>query len=163
VDTVRFTADNTVGKLAHWMSLLGYDIIWDRRSAREIIDARRAGLAASGPQRLVLGRSPTLAEDPSMREEFVPIESPYLVQQIRQAMQAFPMDFQKTLFTRCTHCNEILGGLLPLEKIRIELPLLVREYGSDFRRCPSCGQLYWRGTHTHRILEFLRDEVGLDV
>ena len=86
---MRFIADNTVGKLRRWLSLVGYDITYDPRSAREILHALRelenvalkpaalkpampeqepvptgANGDAPGPQSvIVLGRYPTLAEE----------------------------------------------------------------------------------------------------
>jgi len=91
---VRFIADNTVGKLRRWLSLLGYDITYDPRPAREILGALREGKDAlpvreraateaddpTGPQRasarplapapervIVLGRCPTLAAEEASR------------------------------------------------------------------------------------------------
>ncbi|MFP4379388.1 MAG: Mut7-C RNAse domain-containing protein [Candidatus Sumerlaeia bacterium] len=158
-----FICDNTLGKLARYMILLGYDVARDKRSAREIL--RDWGGAFVREGRMVLGRSPELAreEAESGRDIFVHIKSPDLTEQLKQVTARFPMDFARTIFTRCTHCNTPLDGPLPREQVIDQLPPLVRDYGSEFMRCPDCDRLYWRGTHTERLESFFRDEVGLDV
>jgi len=237
---VRFIADNTVGKLRRWLGLLGYDITYDPRSAREILGALREGKdalpaweraaaeadgppgprqasarpTAPAPERvIVLGRCPTLAAEEASRvaEEsgttaasatgisaatagipasatgmsaatarvparapealtaeripsgpaFFHIASPRLSEQIAQVMHAFPMDFSKTLFSRCTCCNLELIGPLPLEAVAPKVPALVREWRTHYYRCPRCERVYWDGTHTEHVRAFLRGEAGL--
>ena len=232
---MRFIADNTVGKLRRWLSLLGYYIVYDARSAREILGALREGKDAlpareraateadgpPGPQRasarpatpapervIVLGRCPTLAVEEASRvaEEsraaaasatgmsasatgmsaatagipacapealtaermpsgpaFFHIASPRLSEQIAQVTRAFPMDFEKTLFSRCTCCNLELIGPLPLEAVAPKVPALVREWRTQYYRCSRCERVYWDGTHTEHVRDFLRDEAGLSL
>ncbi|MBN1868875.1 hypothetical protein JW916_16475 [Candidatus Sumerlaeota bacterium] len=155
----RFVADNTVGKLARWMSLMGYDVEYDPRGARRLL----ADPAVAERSALVVGRCPTLARDPASEGRFFHVESPELIEQIRQVASAFPMDFAKTIFTRCQRCNIPLGGLLPLEEVANRLPPLVKEWRSNFHECPRCRQLYWEGTHTERIRSILCDRVGLRI
>ena len=205
---MRFIADNTVGKLRRWLSLVGYDITYDPRSAREILHALRelenvalkpaalkpampeqepvptgANGDAPGPQSvIVLGRYPTLAEEEAALvteastgtetsttdgvppgRRFFHIASPRLSEQIAQVTRAFPMDFAKTLFSRCTCCNLELIGPLPLEAVAPKVPALVREWRARYYRCPRCERVYWDGTHTEHVRAFLRDEAGLSL
>jgi uncharacterized protein with PIN domain len=246
---MRFIADNTVGKLRRWLSLLGYYIVYDARSAREILGALREGKDAlpareraateadgpPGPQRasarpatpapervIVLGRCPTLAVEEASRvaeasaaaaasaigmaasaigmsasatgmsasapgmsaatagvparapealtaermpsgPAFFQVASPRLSEQIAQVARAFPMDFEKTLFSRCTCCNLELIGPLPLEAVAPKVPALVREWRTQYYRCPRCERVYWEGTHTEHVRDFLRDEAGLSL
>jgi uncharacterized protein len=65
-------------------------------------------------------------------------------------------------FTRCIRCN---GPLVPVprEDILDRLPPRVREQYDEFRRCASCDQVYWRGTHFQRmarLVERLRQSSG---
>jgi uncharacterized protein with PIN domain len=156
---VRFLADNTVGKLARWMSLLGYDVEYDPRSVRELL----ADPAVARRGVLVVGRCPTLGRDPASSGRFFHIESADPIEQIRQVAAAFPMDFARTLFSRCQRCNVALGDPVATEAVADRLPTLVKELCSSFHVCPSCRQVYWEGTHTRRIRSILRDRVGLDV
>ncbi len=155
---MRFIADNTVGKLRRWMNLLGYDVVYDPRSAREIL---RAPDRPRDSETVVLGRCPGLAETPPpLPSRFFHLESPVLEEQLKQVARAHPLDFRKTLFSRCSHCNLELQGPLKLEDLPPELrqavPERVREWREDYFHCPKCRRVYWEGTHTAHIREELR-------
>ena len=168
-----FVVDNTLGKLRRWMSLLGYNVVYDARSAREILIHH-----GHYPKDLVvLGRCPGLFEEiargklprgkPSAR--VVHFDSPVLEEQLRQIAREFPMDFTRTLFSRCTHCNVELDGPLRLEQLRPDadgeprVPPRVRQWRNCYQQCPQCDQVFWEGTHAERIRAYLRDQVGLAV
>jgi uncharacterized protein with PIN domain len=165
---MRFIADNTVGKLRRWLGLLGYDIVYDPRPAREIV---RDPAVVEGPW-TVLGRCPTLADEqiagsiPGTTRLFFPVESPVLTEQIREIARVFPLDFAQTLFSRCTLCNLPLEGPMALDALpvpaREAVPPLVVEWRDRYFYCPVCQRAYWEGTHTGRIREVLRSEVGLE-
>ena len=141
------------------MSLLGYDIVYDPRSAREIL----RDPAIRSEDRIVLGRCPSLAADGAFGERFSHIESADLNEQLAQVTRAFPQDFARTLFTRCSHCNATLRGPIPVETVEERLPPLVRECGKNFHLCPQCDRLYWEATHTERIRERLREAIALSI
>lgn len=165
---MRFIADNTVGKLRRWLGLLGYDIVYDPRSAREIV---RDPVVIDG-EWTVLGRCPSLADEQIAAQPskelalFFPVESPVLTDQIREVTHAFPLDFAQTLFSRCTVCNHLLEGPMALDALppttRETVPQLVVEWRDTCFYCPACRRAYWEGTHTERIREVLRFEVGLE-
>jgi len=90
----------------------------------------------------------------------VHLESPALGEQIAQIARMFPLDFSRTLFSRCSRCNETLGGPLPREAVVEELPPRVREWREEFHKCPKCGGVYWEGTHSQRIRARLREWLG---
>lgn len=56
---------------------------------------------------------------------------------------------------RCYYCN---AQLLRVKKEEVEdrLPPLVRTYGKDFTLCPTCGKVYWKGTHHEKLKKKLR-------
>lgn len=166
---MRFIADNTVGKLRRWLGLLGYDIVYDPRSAREIV---RDPDVVEG-RWTVLGRCPSLADEqiagfpPRSAALFFPVESPVLTDQIREVAHAFPLDFTQTLFSRCTVCNLPLDGPMALDALppatRESVPPLVVEWRHIYFYCPACHRPYWEGTHTERIRAVLQSEVGLEL
>jgi hypothetical protein len=75
--------------------------------------------------------------------------------------RTFPIEFGKTLFSRCTCCNLELIGPLPLEAVAPKVPALVREWRTQYYRCPRCERVYWEGTHTEHVRDFLRDACSL--
>jgi len=178
---MRFITDNTVGSLRRWMSLMGYDVVYGGCSARELV--RDARVVAEGG--LVIGRCPGLVARAKMAEKanhsteqrsaigkeaqapFFHIASPVLTEQIAEVARLFPLDFRKTLFTRCTHCNLPLAGPMRLEGLAgdgpDQVPERVREWRETFFQCGGCGRVYWEGTHTERVRKVLREDVGLDV
>ena len=157
---MRFIADNTVGKLQRWMGLLGYDVVYDPRSAREIVREWSAADAQpdDSPARrtMVLGRCPSLARDAQYADIFMHVESGRLEDQLAQVVRIFPLDFSKTLFSRCSRCNSGLRGPLPLSDVEDRVPDQVRQWRTEFYQCVSCGRVYWEGTHTQRIRELLK-------
>jgi uncharacterized protein with PIN domain len=58
--------------------------------------------------------------------------------------------------SRCIECNR---ELIPVNKEEIEflVPEFVFHNYSNFRRCPSCGKVYWQGSHTEGIRDLLQD------
>ncbi|MCX7045527.1 MAG: hypothetical protein NTX50_08605 [Candidatus Sumerlaeota bacterium] len=157
---MRFIADNTVGKLRRWMGLLGYDVVYDPRSAREIVRELCAADAqpddSSAQKIMVLGRCPSLAQDAQYLGLFMHVESGHLEDQLAQVVRAFPLDFGKTLFSRCSRCNSSLRGPLPLSEVEDRVPDQVRQWRTEFYQCVSCGRVYWEGTHTQRIRDLLK-------
>ena len=168
---MHFIADNTVGKLRRWMGLLGYDVVYDPRSAREIVRELGPRLLpteertrpeepntqeeASAGKIIVLGRCPSLAHETQFKDIFLHMESIHLEDQLAQIIRVFPLDFGQTLFSRCSCCNSVLRGPLPLSAVADRVPDQVRQWRTEFYQCVSCGRVYWEGTHTQRIRELL--------
>ncbi|MFW5870410.1 MAG: Mut7-C RNAse domain-containing protein [Candidatus Sumerlaeota bacterium] len=157
-ENIRFLADNTVGRLARWMRLLGYDVEISDRSARELAENRRQ--FQSG--RILLGRcrGRSGAPAPAPHEHFVHVESEKLGEQIRQITEQFPLDFSKTFLTRCPHCNAPLSEPAALEalpeEMRDKVPPRVRKWRDRYRCCRLCEKVYWEGTHAQRMREYLK-------
>jgi uncharacterized protein with PIN domain len=70
--------------------------------------------------------------------------------QLREVMERFQLSGCVRPFTRCLRCNATLRPTA-LEDVREQLPLRVREMHREFWRCPSCGRIYWRGSHYERM------------
>jgi uncharacterized protein with PIN domain len=65
-------------------------------------------------------------------------------------------------FTRCLRCNELI---VPVPKADIErqVPDFVWATQASFSRCPGCGRIYWKGSHTERASETLRGLFAVDI
>lgn len=57
-------------------------------------------------------------------------------------------------FTRCPVCNGLLEAV-PKYRAWGQVPTYVFATQSEFRRCPSCGRFYWRGTHWDHMRELV--------
>ncbi len=148
---LRFAADEMLGRLAKWLRIAGYDTAY----WKDIDDARLVELArAEG--RLILTRDTSLVGRLAPGTFlFLKDEVPF--KQFIQAVNELGLDiYAERIFTVCTICNA------PLEEAdRESVEALVPEYtfaaSESFRRCGSCGRVYWHGTHRERVLKRLKD------
>jgi uncharacterized protein with PIN domain len=53
-------------------------------------------------------------------------------------------------FGRCLRCNALLVTA-SREEVLDRLEPLTRRYYEDFRRCPGCDAVYWKGSHHARM------------
>jgi uncharacterized protein with PIN domain len=58
-------------------------------------------------------------------------------------------------FRRCVHCNGVLEPI-PKEEILDRLQPKTRLYYDEFRICPDCDHLYWKGSHYQHMERFIR-------
>ena len=74
---------------------------------------------------------------------------PEQLTEVLAALQLSPDPARR--FTRCSRCNTRLETVEET-LVRDRLPEGVRAREQVILRCPDCDQLYWRGSHTDRIL-----------
>ncbi|MEN6626128.1 MAG: Mut7-C RNAse domain-containing protein [Candidatus Sumerlaeia bacterium] len=150
-----FFMDGMLVGLARRLRLMGYDCELPAESESGNANAWRA--RAEG--RVLVTVSRVRLERPPAEVFIVPEDD--LKAQVRAIVRRYPIDVERMAFTRCSRDNT------PLEQVAIEeviarLPLKVREYVTEVRRCPRCGRLYWAGTHVERIkkrmAEYFSDE-----
>ena len=60
------------------------------------------------------------------------------------------------VFSRCTLCNAQIVAV-PRLAVQASVPDYVWNNQSSFSRCPRCGRVYWRGSHTERALKRLSE------
>jgi uncharacterized protein with PIN domain len=144
VDTPRFIVDRNVGKLARWLRLMGYDTsFFDGGDDSELV------AIAKDEGRVILSRDTQIMKRrliTSGRIRAVIIQSDQPGDQIRQVIDTLNLDSRFKPFTICLECNRPL-----VERIKDEVKELVPPYvfktQDQFRQCPGCRRIYWRGTH----------------
>ncbi|MCS7207213.1 MAG: Mut7-C RNAse domain-containing protein [Dehalococcoidia bacterium] len=140
-------ADVNVGRLAKWLRALGYDVL----NAPHIHDQDLLALAhAQG--RILLTRDRHLPQAPPVRRGLVRVllvHSEHLDQQVQEVL-TWPGLGPPRPFTRCIRCNTPLVAASPAE-VHTHAPPYVQRTQREFRRCPSCGRLYWRGSHWRQM------------
>jgi uncharacterized protein len=140
----RFAADAMLGRLARWLRVLGYDTSYEEG----IADPLLVQLAEEEARMLLTRDRHLLRELRPVRAFEVRQDDP--LYQLRDLVLELELAAPRDLFTRCLLCNA------PLETVdRAEaeplLPEGVRELAGPVRRCPSCGRLYWDGSHVRRM------------
>ncbi len=141
----RLLLDAMLGKLARWLRLLGYDALY--LQAEDTLLARRA--RAEG--RLLLTRDRELAKRRGLRVLLV--EAQELEAQLREILPRLPA-LPPQAPPRCMLCNEPLRPISHAEASEL-VPPYVAAHHDDFKQCPRCGRVYWRGTHWDGIVHLL--------
>jgi uncharacterized protein with PIN domain len=134
---VRFVVDDHLHALARRLRVLGFD----------------AGDAGPG---IVLTRDRSLLKRSAVEHGLL-VRSQVPDEQVVEVVRAYGLADELRPFTRCTACNGVLHDVAKADVLD-DLEPLTAAHMDRFRRCGSCGHLYWRGSH-HARLERLVDEV----
>ena len=145
---MKFIADVMVGKLARWLRVLGFDVAYSNRYNDDEIIGR-----ANDEHRIILTRDTGLAA----RKHNGPcllIESGNYKEQLQQVVGSLGLK-EFDVFSRCLECNAVLEDI-DREAAFEKVPPYVYLTHERFARCPSCGRIYWHGTHAEEMLKQLR-------
>jgi uncharacterized protein len=140
----RFVIDTNLGRLARYLRLLGFDVVY-----RNDFTDRGVAKIAQDEKRIVLTRDRALLQHKIISHGyFVRADKPR--EQVREILARLDLYGALHPFTRCLRCN---GELETVDKAAVldQLEPKTRKYYGRFRRCKSCGQAYWRGSHFNRM------------
>ena len=144
---IKFAADRMLGRLAKWLRVLGYDVIYGPHlTGYGLIRAARA------EGRLILTRDRRLKH--KQPPEFVFIESDHYRDQLRQVVRAYRLELAGKQFTRCLRCNCLLE-IRPKETVERLVPGYVFTTQEKFSWCSQCRRVYWAATHQQKMVEEL--------
>lgn len=146
-----FVAESTLGKLAKWLRLAGFDTLYDTLPP----DWQRLRAYADAEHRVVLSRTRRvigrLKADQGLLIQFdAPIE------QMRQVIRYFNIRRRDLRpLSRCSRCN---NRLRPADETHIQnaVPDFVRQRHMRFMMCAQCGRIYWPGTHSSRMVDLFQ-------
>ncbi len=137
---LRFTAAPPLGRLCRWLRTLGFDCVYLHKEGQTDSDRSSAG-------RIYLTRH----VDPTERR-VVFIGQDDVFDQLKVMNILISLKGHSDPLSRCIRCNTPLVNATPLA-VKQEVPEHVVLSQSEFRRCPSCGRIFWPGTHVDRIQE----------
>ncbi len=138
-----------LGRLARWLRAVGLDATCDATSPDPALVHQAA---AEG--RVLLTRDRRLLADLRPRRALL-IEADEPLEQLRQVVGHFALRPPTELFTRCLLCNATLRPATAEEEAAL-VPVAARDLSGPVRRCPSCGRVYWLGSHARRMRAALR-------
>jgi uncharacterized protein with PIN domain len=149
-ETPRFAADAMLGRLARWLRILGIDTAYeadidDADLVRRALEERRVILTCDRP----------LREEWRVDNIYI-VSSWAVMEQLREVVRHFGLAAHVRLFSRCSRCNAPLRGI-SAQDAEGEAPAYVLRNADELQRCPSCGRVYWEGSHTERIRRALGD------
>ncbi|MBI5199459.1 MAG: Mut7-C RNAse domain-containing protein [Nitrospirae bacterium] len=171
---MKFIADSMLGRLAKWLRILGYDTLYytDIDDSLLLRIAREEG-------RTLLTRDTRLIKVKGLKD-FIFIYDDNPADQLRQLFKAGVVQGDRglsqiygqgphiwgrlrigtvpeaNLLSRCVHCNSILYSI-PSNKAEGTIPDFALWKEEVVRQCPSCGRIYWKGTHLEKIKERLKE------
>ncbi|NOZ56480.1 MAG: hypothetical protein GXO73_06795 [Calditrichaeota bacterium] len=150
----RFVADVMLGRLARWLRLLGYDVVYEHLADDVLIEL------LNREDRILLSRDRALVETVGDERAYF-VRNQRVDRQVAEVVRRFGLDAEHFLFTRCTLCNTLVVPTT-LEDVKEEVPPYVAETQREFWRCPGCGQVYWKGSHLGRARDWLQKALGGD-
>lgn len=145
----RFLADAMLGRMARWLRALGFDTRFD-----PAIDDPQLVALADAEGRILLTRDRHLITYLRPAQSvLVTYDAP--LEQLRQVIDECQLAAPRALFTRCLVCNTLLRDATEVEATALR-PAQARTLPGPVTRCPTCGRVYWPGSHTWRMHETLQ-------
>jgi hypothetical protein len=138
---MTFVADCMLGRLAKWLRILGFDVLYFSKAEDPdlVAVARREG-------RVLLTRDTGLIERTARRPNRLFVRSDDWEDQIVQVLDEFALWDEVRPNTRCLGCNLPLKPL-SRERARNLVTPFVGEHAASFAVCPGCERVFWQGTH----------------
>jgi uncharacterized protein len=152
----RFVVDDNLGALARYLRLLGFDVVYEAGTS----DGDLAGISSS-QRRVLLTRDVGLLKRREVTHGyFVRATDPSA--QTVEVVRRFDLVGALRPLQRCSVCNEMLLSATKAQ-VSDRVPSGTFERASDFRTCPACDRVYWKGAHYPRIaglIDRVRREAG---
>lgn len=140
----RFVLDTHLGKLAVYLRMLGFDTLYENDYKDE-----EMAVIADLQKRILLTRDRGLLKRNRVTHgSFIHTQVP--IRQLLEVVQKYDLYNNISPFTRCLICNETL---VVVEKgdIWMQLPPQTSERFMEFKTCPRCGRIFWKGSHYQRM------------
>ena len=141
---MKFLCDQMLGTLAKWLRLLGFDTFY---ASSEISDDELLNIAER-EDRILLTRDKQLIIRAKKRGLAVTKIRSYDIElQIKEVLKDNHVKVEEeNILSRCSNCNTIL---IKISKGKVQdlVPPKVFENHDVFWLCPSCGKIYWLGSH----------------
>ena len=99
---------------------------------------------------MILTRSKILADK---YDNAILIESEHIMDQLKQITSLVDIE---SPFSRCPVCN-IKTEEVKKENIKEDVPPYVFEMHNEFKKCPECGRVFWKGTHYKQIKKVINE------
>lgn len=152
---VRFVLDSHLGRLSAYLRMLGFDVVY-----RNNFDDEELALISAMEDRILLTRDRRLLMRRAVRYGYC-LRSLNSRQQALEVLHRYGLSGQIAPFQRCLRCNTPLVSISK-EQVFERLQPLTRLYYEDFHICPSCGQIYWKGSHYERMQDMVEQMQQVD-
>jgi uncharacterized protein len=149
----RFLLDNHLGRLAAYLRMLGFDCLYQADYSDEDL-----AKTLRNEERILLSRDRRLLMRKVVVHGYCPrsLES---LEQLDEVIRRFDLLKRVVPFHRCLRCNHPLE-MVPKEAVLDRLEPLTKIYFEEFQICPSCQQIYWKGSHYERMQALVRQMIA---
>ncbi len=147
-DEPRFILDGHVGRLASHLRMLGLDCLY-----RNDYDDRELFQISVQESRILLTRDRRLLMHKNIKLGYL-LQSLNSQEQFREVVRRYELRKWIKPFQRCIHCNHLLESVRK-EDVLDRLKPLTKLYFEEFRICPACKQIYWKGSHFERMQKMI--------
>jgi uncharacterized protein with PIN domain len=139
-----------LGKLAKWLRVLGYDVVYLKRATeKEVLEKLQEG-------RTLLTRNRRARSWHGKGRVFVVKENDPQIQ-LREVVNGLRLpELDGAIFSRCLSCNHPLEEVRR-DEVREEVPEYIYQTQEEFHRCSDCGKVFWHGSHAKRMRQQLRE------
>jgi hypothetical protein len=141
--TARFIVDAMLGRLARWLRILGFDVLY----VKDVSDDELVELAHR-EERVLLTKDTHLLREKKVNGHLVQARA--WEDQVREVVEEFHLRDLVAPFSRCLECNQVLEAI-EKERVAQIVPDLIYEIQNEFMICPGCDHVYWNGTHVERM------------
>ena len=145
---IRFVAESTLGKLAKWLRILGFDTIYGANITEEkLID--------TVGDRILLSRTKRI-RNMKTAKECIFITSNHPFEQLREVVLMLGIEEKDIrLFSRCIQCNASIR-FIEKNAVRGRVPDYIWETHDAFHTCNHCRRIYWSGSHVQRSRDIIK-------
>lgn len=147
---LRFVLDTHLGRLASYLRMMGFDTLY-----RNDFDDDELATISHFEERILLTRDiGLLKRSMVIHGRFMRETNPR--RQVIEIIRCYPLADAIEPFRHCMKCNGLLRWV-EKDAIADRVPYRTIEHYDDFRQCPDCEQVYWKGSHYNKMQSFLAE------
>ncbi len=141
---LKFIVDHNAGKLVKLLRLMGYDTTFFNGES----DSAMVTMAIA-EDRIIVTRDTHILQRRAVtrgRLKVILVQSDNPEEQIRELAASLKLDCRSRTFSLCLECNRPLVNVSK-EQVKALVPPFVFKTQDEYRQCPACRRIYWKGTH----------------
>ena len=144
----KFVLDVHLGRLAAYLRMLGFDTAY-----RNCFTDEELVKVSVREHRILLTRDRGVLKHSAVTHGYWLRETESRSQAAEIALR---FDLVRSIrpFTRCMACNGVLQAVSK-DQVRDSIPPRTAALYEDFRQCPECHRVYWKGSHYARMRRWI--------
>lgn len=146
-DPIRFVADIHLGKLAASLRILGFDTTYGEEADEDL------ATQSYRERRILLSRDLGLLKRSQVQYGYF-LRTTDPKQQVVEVLRRYHLVDSIRPFQRCSRCNGLIQEVSK-ESIRALVPQGVYTEQTSFHQCLDCEQVYWKGSHYDRLVDWV--------